>query len=665
MCLGVPGRVLSISDDGLSAQVDFFGVKKELRLDIVDVPVQVGDYVLNHVGFAIRRIPPEEVGETLALFDQILREAAGGASERRAADIISEILGGHCRGFLANERAGELLDAMIGLVQGYAHTAYARNRLRLMRPLDDPARIGAHIDLCMKAKQKVSALPRQSLDALLARLARPRSPQPRFDSAVVLLVESEEEYERISASELSRYLRVIPAEDPSGLEEAEVIAYVSSQGRLDLTRLENVVTIPSGAQDYEMVPQVVLDFYTSNRDLLGTVAEISSMLGMNSACADVIGALDKVRGRQVDFRAIEKAVLQVRDEMNAELRRHAAELQLSGDEVLEVLGQGVPKKVREIFSSVLSTGRSRLRALTGYDHSPFMMKYPVEVDELELEKVRRRIMSEAGTGLFEERVRAARKLRDMRPAVDGELQEALELDFEFALGAFALDYGLVAPMFGREFALEGLSHLALARKEGVQRVDYRFGGQDNAVLLTGANSGGKTTLLEALAQAVIMARCGLPVCARTAVLELPEELYYFSQQRNLNAGAFEGFLRTLVPAVTGGARKLILADELEAMTELEAGARIVAAMIELVKASSSSIIVVTHMAREISKFTKARIDGIEAQGLDGEYNLVVDRTPKKNCMAKSTPELILRRLAETSEGDERKIYRELLEKVKG
>jgi len=50
MCLGVPGKVLSISGDGMSAQVDFFGVQKELRLDIVDVPVVVGDYVLNHVG---------------------------------------------------------------------------------------------------------------------------------------------------------------------------------------------------------------------------------------------------------------------------------------------------------------------------------------------------------------------------------------------------------------------------------------------------------------------------------------------------------------------------------------------------------------------------------------------------------------------------------------
>jgi hydrogenase expression/formation protein HypC len=92
MCLGVPGRILSISDDGMSAQVDFFGVRKELRLDIVDVPVQPGDYVLNHVGFAIRRIPPEEVGETLALFDQILKEAA--KDDLMAEDVRGEISAG-------------------------------------------------------------------------------------------------------------------------------------------------------------------------------------------------------------------------------------------------------------------------------------------------------------------------------------------------------------------------------------------------------------------------------------------------------------------------------------------------------------------------------------------------------------------------------------------
>lgn len=88
MCLGVPGKVLAI--DGLNATVDFFGVRKVLRLDIVDEPVQVGDYVLNHVGFAIRRIPPEEVQETLALFDQIL-DVSGAKEDLMAADVLGEM----------------------------------------------------------------------------------------------------------------------------------------------------------------------------------------------------------------------------------------------------------------------------------------------------------------------------------------------------------------------------------------------------------------------------------------------------------------------------------------------------------------------------------------------------------------------------------------------
>jgi len=91
MCLGVPGKVVAI--DGLNATVDFFGVRKELRLDIVDEPVTIGDYVLNHVGFAIRRIPPEEVQETLALFDQIL-EVTGAKDDLMAADVRGEIAAG-------------------------------------------------------------------------------------------------------------------------------------------------------------------------------------------------------------------------------------------------------------------------------------------------------------------------------------------------------------------------------------------------------------------------------------------------------------------------------------------------------------------------------------------------------------------------------------------
>jgi hydrogenase expression/formation protein HypC len=59
---------------GLEAEVDFWGVRRLVRLDVVDAPVAPGDYVLNHVGFAIRRIPASDVAETLALYDRILAE---------------------------------------------------------------------------------------------------------------------------------------------------------------------------------------------------------------------------------------------------------------------------------------------------------------------------------------------------------------------------------------------------------------------------------------------------------------------------------------------------------------------------------------------------------------------------------------------------------------
>jgi hydrogenase expression/formation protein HypC len=90
MCLGVPGRVVAV--DGLLATVDFWGVRKQIRLEVVDEPVQPGDYILNHVGYAIRRIPPGEVDATLALYEELLRHAER-EDDLMAADIKSEIAG--------------------------------------------------------------------------------------------------------------------------------------------------------------------------------------------------------------------------------------------------------------------------------------------------------------------------------------------------------------------------------------------------------------------------------------------------------------------------------------------------------------------------------------------------------------------------------------------
>ena len=86
MCLGVPGKIIEVHDN--VAQVDFWGVRKEVRLDVVDEPVAVGDYVLNHVGYAIRRIPAKQVEETLAMYEELLR-----AEDLMSVDVRGEIEG--------------------------------------------------------------------------------------------------------------------------------------------------------------------------------------------------------------------------------------------------------------------------------------------------------------------------------------------------------------------------------------------------------------------------------------------------------------------------------------------------------------------------------------------------------------------------------------------
>lgn len=88
MCLGVPGRIVEIHD--LVAVVDFWGMRREVRLELVDQPVAVGDYILNHVGYAIRRIPEDDIQGTLEMYEELLRSAAGD-SDLMSADVRGEL----------------------------------------------------------------------------------------------------------------------------------------------------------------------------------------------------------------------------------------------------------------------------------------------------------------------------------------------------------------------------------------------------------------------------------------------------------------------------------------------------------------------------------------------------------------------------------------------
>jgi hydrogenase expression/formation protein HypC len=66
MCLAIPVRVVARPDDD-TAIVDLGGVQKAISLALVD-GVEVGDYVILHVGYALARLDPAEAERTLALF---------------------------------------------------------------------------------------------------------------------------------------------------------------------------------------------------------------------------------------------------------------------------------------------------------------------------------------------------------------------------------------------------------------------------------------------------------------------------------------------------------------------------------------------------------------------------------------------------------------------
>jgi len=84
MCLGVPGKILSVQgDDPLTrtARVSFGGIIKEVNLAYAP-EAGVGDFVVVHVGFAISTVDEQEAHQVFGYLKQMqeLRELEAGGS---------------------------------------------------------------------------------------------------------------------------------------------------------------------------------------------------------------------------------------------------------------------------------------------------------------------------------------------------------------------------------------------------------------------------------------------------------------------------------------------------------------------------------------------------------------------------------------------------------
>lgn len=71
MCLGVPMRIIAI--DGFNAECEVRGVRRTVSLFMLgEDEVRIGDFVMVHVGYALRKMQEQEAQTAWQLFDEIL-----------------------------------------------------------------------------------------------------------------------------------------------------------------------------------------------------------------------------------------------------------------------------------------------------------------------------------------------------------------------------------------------------------------------------------------------------------------------------------------------------------------------------------------------------------------------------------------------------------------
>ena len=85
MCLGIPGQVVEIYEKHGTrmGKLDFDGIQKEVCLAYLP-ELQIGEYAIVHVGFAITQLDEESAKETLALFhemDRLVEELGAAETE--------------------------------------------------------------------------------------------------------------------------------------------------------------------------------------------------------------------------------------------------------------------------------------------------------------------------------------------------------------------------------------------------------------------------------------------------------------------------------------------------------------------------------------------------------------------------------------------------------
>lgn len=434
----------------------------------------------------------------------------------------------------------------------------------------------------------------------------------------------------------------------------------------------------------QIAPELYVKPLYENRQTLKILAEIMEKTHGESVAAKILNEVEKLAEvhRRLDIiESLDEIVAEEKRALNERIAEKIKQysLTLSGEELLEFLSglrhgnsdillDKFGELEKEILDEILKS-ESNLEDVLGFSVEIFSKEniYPVEFNREALFALKQELEREIAIELYLKSREILEKIEPLLPKLEEEFRKVYELEFLRALKEFCNEFTFP------ELVEDGIAfingrHIFI---DNPQPVSYFIGNVPvpafddisgrKVIILTGANSGGKTSLLELITQIQILAQMGLPVNAEKAWVDVLDEIFLFKRKRSsYGAGAFETALRTVTRALARDGRKLILIDEFEAITEPGAAVKILAELLKIAHEKSFYIVIVSHLGNELREMLDfARVDGIEARGLDENLNLIVDRQPKFGVIGKSTPELIVERLYRKTKGKERDIFERL------
>jgi len=340
------------------------------------------------------------------------------------------------------------------------------------------------------------------------------------------------------------------------------------------------------------------------------------------------------------------------EEINSQILERTKAMNFSGDTLIKILsGNLLPKELQAIICDEISK--------TGISEHIFINSVPVKLDENELARFLKEQDSNEFVGVAENIKKYSQELRKI-PKKLQELETDLMLfDFYAGINKFTKE--------NKEFPIID-SSLEIINSRNIllnspQPISFKLDQDKRCSILTGANSGGKTTLLEHVIQIITLMQIGLPINEKL-VIPIFSDVYYFAKNKgSTSKGAFETLLGQMAK-IELGEKTIILADEIESVTEPGVAGKILCATADYFIKKNCFIIIATHLGSVIQKNLPehARIDGIEAKGLDEKNELIVDHNPVLGRLANSTPELIIEKMARTDSSDYIKFIFEYVKK---